>query len=138
MIPNNIRRTLHQRHTFTNSILTPLSNDTNWQDVEVITLKQSAIDKATDQVLDDVVTMSNIDAQLANELSTAEYRINREYVDITEDKITIAVMADKVTDRVVDKAMDMLMAIVEYTPGVHYSGPEHIIDFCCVDGGFVV
>lgn len=125
------RKHQHQQ-TFVNSILSPLSNDIDWQDVEIITLRQSAIDKATEYVIDTTETLSNIDLKISKELTRPKYRRIREFVRITNDTITIAVMADTVTDGVVDRAMDMLMVLSDYAPGVYHSGPEHTIHFSCV------
>jgi len=138
MIGTSFSDHTHHQQTLTNAILSPLSHEFDWHDIEVVTLRQAAIDKATDYVLDRIVTITDVDAQIANELSTAEYQISREHVSVSADKITIAIKCDKVTDHVMNKAMEMLMAIKQYTPGIHYFGPEHVIDFRCTNDEFAV
>lgn len=138
MKENNIRHRAHQHAKLTNAILSPLSEEHDWQDIEVVTLKQAALDRALDHVLDRVVVVTDVNAQLAYKLSTAEYKINREFISISPSKITIAILCDVITDRVMNIAMDMLMAMQSFKPGVYYSGPEHIIDFSCGDAEFVV
>lgn len=122
----------HQNHQMlTNAILSPESTSQPWHDVEIVTLRQSTIDRATNRVLDSIVDVVDVPMKIADELTLAEYATNREHVNIDGDKITIAVQADVVDDTTINSAMDMLMSLVEYTPGTYYTGPEHYIDFGC-------
>lgn len=115
------------------AILSPLSEEHDWQNVEIVTLKQATIDKATDYVLSNVQVMSDINAQVQNELQTAEYRIGREFIDINENNITISMHCDKIDDSIVDQAVARLVDMDKIKVGVTHYGPEHIMDFGCTD-----
>ena len=127
--PIHTQTQLLQKAQLIDIILSPLSNEHPWQDIEVITLKQTAIDKATDYVLSHVEIISNVPALIRDQLNTAEAKICREYINIDTDKITIGLHQDAIDDRSVDIALSKILSLGTLTPGIHYFGPEHILDF---------
>lgn len=114
-----------------NAILSPLSEEHDWQNIEIVTLKQSTIDKATDYVLSNVQIVTDVNAQVHNELQNAEYRIGREFVDVDGESITIGMSCDEINDTIVDKAISRLMEMDNIEQGITYYGPELVMDFDC-------
>jgi len=136
---NQIKQRVKNTAILNSAILSPLSEEHEWQNVEIVTLKQATIDKATDYVLSNVQVLSDVNAQVQNQLQTAEYRIGREFVDINENNITISIHCDKIDDHIVDKAISRLMDMDKIKLGVTQYGPEHIMNFdSCNDSVDVV
>jgi len=138
MMFDQMKSKLLKTSVLNKAILSPLSEEQPWTSVEVITLKQSIIDKATDYVLSNVHVITDVKAQVTNELQTAEYKIGREFVDITDDNITIAMDCDLVDDTIIDQAITRLMNMDRIRPGLTFFGAERIMDFSCKDSVNVV
>jgi len=126
---DQIKQRVKNTAILNSAILSPLSEEHDWQNVEIVTLKQATIDKATDYVLSNVQVLSDVNAQVQNELQSAEYRMGREFVDINENNITISIHCDKIDDHIVDKAIARLLDMDKIKIGITQYGPEHIMDF---------
>lgn len=113
----------------TEAILSPTIRDSEWQYIEVVTLRQHLIDTAVIEVLTNTVTMSDVNRKVHDLLQTPEYSIYRECVIIDESAIVIVIDCDVVNDITLDRAIYRLANVSELSDGVHFTGEEIEYDF---------
>lgn len=95
----------------TTVLLSPISYDTTWQDVEIITLQQHTKDKAIEHVLTNLISCDNIDQQISHEMQKTKYKTPNEFISYSTNKILIGIDCNIITDTVIDKALNMLINI---------------------------
>lgn len=96
-----------------------------YADVHVTTLRSHCAGQALEQLLRQQTT-----SVLEMDLTTEENRLKyqqilasmpaREYIEILEDRIVVAVDAEWIDDFAVDRALEMLETVDEFTVGTYY------------------
>jgi len=107
------------------TFLASADND-EWTNIEVVTLKQVARDKASKAAWEDptVTTIEEID-QKVEELLRVQFNVAQEFVEIKKDKIIIGIDCDLVDDQVTDTAIMMLIELESFEPGTtHFFGEQ--------------
>ena len=103
----------------TNATLLGSLENEEFTDVEVVTLKQYARDCAHREIMEsNVCVLSYEDLEVkVEDLLEQKYTSAKEFISIEESKIVVGINADKVDQRITDKALLMLVEIEDFTPG---------------------
>jgi len=92
--------------------------DEDWADIEVITLKQSAKDRAVEELAGQVFYSLDFSAEDQINVLARAYMVDAyEFVRFDEDKITIAVDREVVNDEAVNHALHLLMQMDNFESG---------------------
>lgn len=103
-------------------ILSPLSDSVPWREIEIVTLNQHAVDTATNNILTNLRSTTNVPSAISSELKKQQYQTAREFVDLSNDKIIIGIMSDKIDDNAEDRATQLLMQVKMPSESVHEFG----------------
>jgi len=117
-----LRRLANQKNLLANLTLLAESEQEEFADVQVITLKQHVKELALEQALDDfarhgLIVKPEEMYERVNFLLETEYTSAKEFVLVEEDAIRIGVDRPEVNDAAIDYALGLLIQIENFDPG---------------------
>lgn len=111
-----LKKKAHLYETIPNMLLLAASDDNDWSQIEIVTLKQHAIDQANEEAWRHTPLTLKKTENLANSL-VKTFSKTKEFVLVREDDILVGVDSDAVDDAAVDKALLMLIEMDSFEIG---------------------
>lgn len=105
--------------------LIELSEQSEFTDVQIITLKQWATEQAQDEAWNRCYFPGDVEP-FAEQLYANKYVNVKEFVDVTTDRIQIGINAHEISDKEVNRAFAMLLDVGEIEPGKRFELGEEI------------
>lgn len=114
---------------FSDLVLLAEAEKEAFEPVQVITLQQYYKEKAYDKAWGMVDSVDSVEA-VAQSICDDEYATGKEFVEIQKTRVIIGINAKTVTDSQVDRALQLLVSIDDFTPGeFYYFGEDQQIHY---------
>lgn len=122
-----LKQRARKQEMINDMILLGASEDKEWSNIEVVTLKQYMRDQAIDWMWENKWPTNLHDTDdIITSLIKERYNSSYEFVKVLEDRILVGVDCSDINDKAVDKALLMLVEMPSFEVGTYVTFGEKV------------